>query len=154
MMKFAFVRGYSEHVPATADNFLAKLALVQQGVLNTNDLFQPLGRDMLRDLMFLDDTLSKMSLVEPLTNAQIGLSDRYNEADTVEVKIGNLRDKSYQEAFKSYMAVIKGAVADPFMSGQDNPGQEGFQQAAVMNLHKARVLVRWMIETMTGLKDL
>jgi hypothetical protein len=154
MIKFAYVNGYRTHVPTTVDSFLAKLALLEQGVLNTPSIFQPMGRDMLRDLMYLDDTLSRMTLVTPLTNEAIGLDPKYNGTDTVDVLVYKLRDKHEMEHIQSYMTFIKGAVADPFLPGQDSVGHEGFQQAAVLGLHKARVLTRWLIEMMTGLKDL
>lgn len=154
MKKFAFVNGYRQQVPETANNFLAKLAMVQQGVLHTNEIFQPMGRDMLRDLMWLDDILSRMALVTPLTNEQVGLAARSNEDDTIEILIYKLREKHSKVMFEEYLTFVKGAVSDPFLQGQDNPGHEGFQQAAVDGLHKSVILVRWMIETLTGKKDL
>ena len=154
MLKFTYVNGYRTHVPETVNNLFAKLEMCKQGIFNTNSLFQPLGRDILRDLMYLDDTMSRMSLVEPLKNETVGLDSSYGGEDTVEVLFYMLRDKHQLEMFHQYLNFVKGAVADPFLPGQDTAGQEGFQQAAVLGLHKARVLIRWMIETITGLKDL
>jgi hypothetical protein len=131
-----YVNHYHTHTVESLDKALALLTMLAPMKMSP-DVYQPVARESVREMIWVHNVLSRMTEQPQIEIKTTGIDND----ETGKVKVYDLTDKHNMEYTKKVFDMVKGAVSDPFIHGNDPVGCEGFREAAITNLHKARYLM-------------
>lgn len=134
-MTFTSVNGYDTSVAAQAEAITSLLAAFEAVAYasGTRGIELGLGSEITIRLVYLHNLFARMTSADAL-----------DEDRPIAPRIDRL-SKEYRPTLRSELAFVVGVVNDPYLYADD----EAFQQAAVVNLHKARTILKHRIEVLT-----
>lgn len=132
-IKIVHVSGARTQGPETCDRIAKLLSLALESRHVETSICRPLVLSAMNDMIYIYNLLGRMTAtqVEPFPERE-------------HVNLG-AADKAFTEEALKTIAFVKGCFNDPFLYA-NNDNFDDFQQAAVVNLHKAQYVVLGMIE--------
>lgn len=124
------------------------------GFMSVPNIYQIMGVEGVINMIVAHNTLAKMLGSEPIiinlgTNvAPAIVSGPDFTPGLIIANIGEIRDKT-RTRLAGHIAFVKGATLDPYLYAADREHEQGYQQSAVLGLHKARAVLAAEISRLT-----